>query len=78
MKLSKFVPYYDRLLEQTLGADERDTIAKAGEDSFGKRDALKAMRVYCSKWCLSRTLITELPIQLNCPQTLQTRSTLAR
>jgi hypothetical protein len=44
MKLSKFVPYYDRLIGQTLGADERGTIAKAREDSFGKRDALKAMR----------------------------------
>lgn len=71
MKLSRFVPYY-------AGAAERGTIAKAREDSFGKRDALKAMRVYCSKWCLNRALVTELPIQLNCPQILQTRSTLAR
>ncbi|MBD8549866.1 HIRAN domain-containing protein [Sphingomonas sp. CFBP 8764] len=44
MKPSKFVPYYERLLGRTLGHDELDAIAKAREDSIGKRDAVKSMR----------------------------------
>jgi hypothetical protein len=44
MKPSKLVPYYERLLGRTLGHDELDAIAKAREDSIGKRDAVKSMR----------------------------------
>jgi hypothetical protein len=44
MKPSKFVPYYERLLGRSLGADERDAITEARGKSVGKRDAVKAMR----------------------------------
>jgi hypothetical protein len=78
MKLSKFVPYYDRLLGQTLGLTNAARSLRPAKIALENETPSKQCVPHCSRWCLNRILVTELPIQLNCPQTLQTRSTLAR